>query len=370
MKKIGLIINPIAGMGGSVGLKGTDHVAEEALRRGAVPGSEKRAEAALSELLPFREELVITSYPGAMGGRLAEKMGFHTELLCCEERAETDAADTVRLAESLVKEGAELLLFAGGDGTARDIYRAVGAEPACVGIPAGVKIHSPVYAKNPQAAGKLAALWILGKVRACREQEVLDIDEDAYRAGRISTSLYGYLNVPLEQKFIQNRKAPTPLSDEAAIESIAYEVTDHMEPDVVYLVGAGTTTRGVMDKLGLPDTLIGVDVVENGKVLEQDAYGEKILSHIRGRRAKLILTITGGQGFLFGRGNQQLTPEVIRAVGKENMILIAAPSKLAALRGNPLLVDTPDRELNKELCGYYKVITGYKEYTVCQVAEP
>ena len=166
MKKIGLIINPIAGMGGSVGLKGTDHVAEEALRRGAVPGSEKRAEAALSELLPFREELVIASYPGAMGGRLAEKMGFHTELLCCEERAETDAADTVRLAESLVKEGAELLLFAGGDGTARDIYRAVGAEPACVGIPAGVKIHSPVYAKNPQAAGKLAALWILGKVRA------------------------------------------------------------------------------------------------------------------------------------------------------------------------------------------------------------
>ena len=136
----------------------------------------------------------------------------------------------------------------------------------------------------------------------------------------------------------------------------------------VYLVGAGTTTRGVMKKLGLPNTLIGVDVVENGKVLENDAYGERILSHIRGKRAKLILTVTGGQGFLFGRGNQQLTPEVIRTVGKENLIILATSSKLAELRGNPLLVDTGDDALNEELCGYYRVITGYKEYTVCRVA--
>ena len=207
-----------------------------------------------------------------------------------------------------------------------------------------------------------------GQLKRCEEKEVLDIDEDAYRSGHISTSLYGYLKVPAEQTLTQNRKAPTPLSDEAAIESIAYEVTDHMEPDVVYLVGAGTTTRGVMEKLGLPNTLIGVDVIENGKVLENDAYGERILSHIRGKRAKLILTVTGGQGFLFGRGNQQLTPAVIRAVGKENLVILATRSKLAELRGNPLQVDTDDAELNKELCGYYKVITGYKEYTVCQVA--
>lgn len=387
MKKIGLIINPVAGMGGSVGLKGTDHVVEEALRRGAVPGSEKRAETALRELLPYKDELLICTGAGHMGGELAQRMGFRTEVLpagtdtgAAKTPADTDilaasafcfataGSDTIALGKRLLNEQADLLLFAGGDGTARDIYQAVGTELVCVGIPAGVKIHSPVYAKNPGAAGKLAAMWMSGRIKRYEEKEVLDIDEDAYRSGHINTALYGYLKIPAERALTQNRKAPTPLSDEAAIESIAYEVTDHMEPDVVYLVRAGTTTRGVMKKLGLPNTLIGVDVVENGKVLENDAYGERILSHIRGKRAKLILTVTGGQGFLFGRGNQQLTPEVIRTVGKENLIILATSSKLAELRGNPLLVDTGDDALNEELCGYYRVITGYKEYTVCRVA--
>ena len=399
MKKIGLIINPVAGMGGSVGLKGTDHVVEEALRRGAVPGSEKRAETALRELLPYKDELLICTGAGHMGGELAQRMGFRTEVLPAgtdtgaadapvdaaisadlKTPADTDilaasafcfataGSDTIALGKRLLNEQADLLLFAGGDGTARDIYQAVGTELVCVGIPAGVKIHSPVYAKNPGAAGKLAAMWMSGRIKRYEEKEVLDIDEDAYRSGHINTALYGYLKIPAERALTQNRKAPTPLSDEAAIESIAYEVTDHMEPGVVYLVGAGTTTRGVMKKLGLPNTLIGVDVVENGKVLENDAYGERILSHIRGKRAKLILTVTGGQGFLFGRGNQQLTPEVIRTVGKENLIILATSSKLAELRGNPLLVDTGDDALNEELCGYYRVITGYKEYTVCRVA--
>lgn len=387
MKKIGLIINPVAGMGGSVGLKGTDHVVEEALRRGAVPGSEKRAETALRELLPYKDELLICTGAGHMGGELAQRMGFRTEVLpvgadtgAAKAPADADilaasafcfataGSDTIALGKRLLNEQADLLLFAGGDGTARDIYQAVGTELVCVGIPAGVKIHSPVYAKNPGAAGKLAAMWMSGRIKRYEEKEVLDIDEDAYRGGHINTALYGYLKIPAERALTQNRKAPTPLSDEAAIESIAYEVTDHMEPDVVYLVGAGTTTRGVMKKLGLPNTLIGVDVVENGKVLENDAYGERILSHIRGKRAKLILTVTGGQGFLFGRGNQQLTPEVIRTVGKENLIILATSSKLAELRGNPLLVDTGDDALNEELCGYYRVITGYKEYTVCRVA--
>ena len=387
MKKIGLIINPVAGMGGSVGLKGTDHVVEEALRRGAVPGSEKRAETALRELLPYKDELLICTGAGHMGGELAQRMGFRTEVLPAgtdtgAAKAPADAdilaasafcfatagSDTIALGKRLLNEQADLLLFAGGDGTARDIYQAVGTELVCVGIPAGVKIHSPVYAKNPGAAGKLAAMWMSGWIKRYEEKEVLDIDEDAYRSGHINTALYGYLKIPAERALTQNRKAPTPLSEEAAIECIPYEVTDHMEPDVVYLVGAGTTTRGVMKKLGLPNTLIGVDVVENGKVLENDAYGERILSHIRGKRAKLILTVTGGQGFLFGRGNQQLTPEVIRTVGKENLIILATSSKLAELRGNPLLVDTGDDALNEELCGYYRVITGYKEYTVCRVA--
>lgn len=271
MKKIGLIINPVAGMGGSVGLKGTDHVVEEALRRGAVPGSEKRAETALRELLPYKDELLVCTGAGHMGGELARRMGFRTEVFSAgKDTGAADApadtadtvisadlktpadidipaasafcfatagSDTIALGKRLLNEQADLLLFAGGDGTARDIYQAVGTELVCVGIPAGVKIHSPVYAKNPGAAGKLAAMWMSGWIKRYEEKEVLDIDEDAYRSGHINTALYGYLKIPAERALTQNRKAPTPLSDEAAIESIAYEVTDHMEPDVVYLVG-------------------------------------------------------------------------------------------------------------------------------------
>lgn len=413
MKKIGLIINPIAGMGGSVGLKGTDHVVEEAIRRGAVPMAEKRAEIALLELLPLRSQFTFYSCPGGMGGELAERMGFSVVLLdkpgeketeggaetgtgerenCAgngrsgegggakggdsaesgdrvESGGGTDAFDTIKLAKRCLEEQVDLILFAGGDGTARNIYEAVGLDAPCVGVPAGVKIHSPVYARNPKAAGQLTALWLQGKVSRTSEKEVLDIDEDEYREERINTRLYGYLTIPEERNLIQNRKAPTPLSDTAAIESIAYEVVDHMERDTFYLVGAGTTTRGIMHFLGLKNTLIGVDLIYNKKLVANDVYGDAILSFIKGRKTKLIVTITGGQGFLFGRGNQQLTPAVIREIGKENILILATKAKLAALGGSPLLVDTIDTELNHELCGFYRTITGFGEFTMCRVSD-
>lgn len=370
MKKVGLIINPIAGMGGSVGLKGTDCVVEEAIRRGAVPRAGERAGRALQELDSCKDQLVIYTYPGEMGGDLAEQMGFSVQLLKQEvaEDNKTTASDTASLAEQLLRERVDLILFAGGDGTARDVYRAVELQVPCVGIPAGVKIHSPVYAKNPTSAGRLAALWLTDKIHTATEEEVLDIDEEMYRRELINTKLYGYLMVPREKTLIQNRKAPTPVSDTAAIESIAYEVTDAMKPDTCYLIGAGTTTRGIMQMLGLKNTLIGVDLVCNKAVEANDIYGDGILKQIKGRKTKLVVTITGGQGFLFGRGNQQLTPEIIREIGKENIIILATKNKLADLGGRPLLVDTFDEELNLALCGYYRTITGYGEYTMCKVA--
>lgn len=380
MKKIGLIINPIAGMGGSVGLKGTDNVLNEALRRGAAPRAGERVKAALAEIISSEAELIIYTYPGNMGGTLAAQMGFITVLLDKQDSGQTEEGagdgnlqstgpkDTEQLAAQLLKEKVDLILFAGGDGTARDIYNAVELNAVCVGIPAGVKIHSPVYAKNPKSAGSLARLWISGKVRTTMEAEVLDIDEEAYRRETISTRLYGYLKIPMEKALTQNRKSPTPVSDTAAIEAISYEVTDHMEPDTFYLIGAGTTTRGIMQKLGLQNTLIGVDLIRNKELVADDIYGDGILSYIKGKKTKLIVTITGGQGYLFGRGNQQLTPEIIREIGKENIIILASKTKLAMLGGRPFLVDTFDEELNHTLCGYYRVITGYGEYTMCKVS--
>lgn len=375
MKKLGLLINPVAGMGGSVGLKGTDHMVEEAIRRGAKPRANDRVRQALKELLEIKNELEIVTCPGDMGEDTAKSMGFRTTVLHTGGRRslkdffDSSRTDTIVLSKAMEEAGVDLLLFAGGDGTARDIYEGVGTELPALGIPAGVKIHSPVYAKNPQSAGDLAKLWLTGKVTKTAEQEVLDIDEELYRQEIINTRLYGYLSVPLEHVFTQNRKAPTPLSETASIESIAHEIVEHMEEDTYYLIGAGTTTRGVMQMLGLKNTLIGVDLIRNKELVANDIYGDKILDFIKGKKTKLIVTVTGGQGFLFGRGNQQITPEVIREIGKENIIILATKAKIAEFHHQPFLVDTPDEELNKELCGYYRVITAYGEFTMCRVSE-
>lgn len=375
MKKLGLLINPVAGMGGSVGLKGTDHMVEEAIRRGAKPRANDRVRQALKELLEIKDELEIVTCPGDMGEDTAKSMGFRTTVLhtggrrSLKDLFDSSRTDTIVLSKAMEEAGVDLLLFAGGDGTARDIYEGVGTELPALGIPAGVKIHSPVYAKNPQSAGDLAKLWLTGKVTKTAEQEVLDIDEELYRQEIINTRLYGYLSVPLEHVFTQNRKAPTPLSETASIESIAHEIVEHMEEDTYYLIGAGTTTRGVMQMLGLKNTLIGVDLIRNKELVANDIYGDKILDFIKGKKTKLIVTVTGGQGFLFGRGNQQITPEVIREIGKENIIILATKAKIAEFHHQPFLVDTPDEELNKELCGYYRVITAYGEFTMCRVSE-
>ena len=345
MKTVGLIINPIAGLGGSVGLKGTDHVAQEALRRGAVPHAGERTCQALQALAQTAVPFQVVTWPGAMGGDAAQ-----SRLLPGAPQGEsTQGEDTQALAKALAAEGVDLILFAGGDGTARDVYNALGLSTPVLGIPAGVKIHSPVFGRSPRDAGRLAVLWLEQETGRTREEEVLDIDEELYRQGRINTRLYGYLTIPAQPGLTQSRKAPTPLSDAQAIRAIAFQVTDHMEPGVNYLIGAGTTTRGVMEVLGLPNTLIGVDLVRDGKLIASDLSGLDIPALLEGRPTKLVVTVTGGQGCLFGRGNQHLTPQVLRQVGQ------------------PLWVDTIDPDLNESLCGYYRVISGYGEFTLCRV---
>ena len=366
--KMGLIINPVAGMGGSVGLKGTDGKVEEALKRGAVPKANSRAEIALKELLSIKDDIIILTNSGKMGGDIASAMGFETQFF--SDTHNSTQEDTIELAKNIKKSGARLLLFAGGDGTARDIYTAVGTEMTALGIPAGVKIHSPVYAKSPKAAGALAKIYLEGKENHTKELEVLDINEELYRNSVLSTTLFGYLTVPYKKIYTQNRKSPTPVTEKNSIRSIGIKIVSEMEDDTYYLIGAGTTTRGIMEELGLDYTLIGVDIVKDKKLIAKDLYGSQIIDIIKGKKAKLVLTVTGGQGFLFGRGNQQLTPEVIKEIGKENIIITATQEKMMNLRGEPILVDTGDAELDKSLEGYYKVISGYHESVISKVAAP
>lgn len=366
-RKLGLIVNPVAGLGGSVGLKGSDGMVEEALSRGAVPQSGNRAKAALQELLSMKDSLTVYTGPGAMGGDLVHELGFDCVVSEAAGVKNTTAEDTRVISLWLQDQGMDLILFAGGDGTARDLCATAREGAVFLGIPAGVKIHSPVYARSPVSAGRLAALYLQGQVDAVVESDVLDIDEEQYRQEIINTRLYGTLRIPGEPEYTQCRKCSSGASEEETVAAIAEFVADKMERDTYYLIGAGTTTRAVMRELELENTLIGVDLVYNYDLVANDIYGGQILEYIGDKPAKLVVTVTGGQGFLFGRGNQQLTPEVLRRVGRENIIILATKEKILKLRGQPLLVDTGDAELDQYLSGYHFVVCDYNETIVCKV---
>jgi len=272
------------------------------------------------------------------------------------------------------------LLFAGGDGTARDIYRAVGnrsrhspgQEIPVLGIPAGVKIHSAVFAANPTSAGELARLYLQGQVSSLKEAEVMDIDETAYRQGIVSAKLHGYLRIPFRRRLIQSAKTPSGPGEEEAMRAIACDVTDDMEDRCLYIIGPGATTRAITAGLGLSKTLVGVDVITarspgRGELTAADVSEPQLLQLIEPPNAKIIVTPIGGQGHIFGRGNQQLSPRVIDKVGAHNIIIVSTPEKLHSLYGRPLWVDTGDRTIDRILAGHIQVVTGYNERVVYRV---
>jgi len=361
-RKLGLVVNPIAGIGGRVGLKGSDgvEIQKKALVLGAVPQSLNRAVQALERVTLIKDDLKIVTYPTKMGEDAAKECGFAPIVIGSIKKDETTAEDTVNAAEEMLRLDVDLLLFAGGDGTAKDIYTAIGEEIVVLGIPAGVKVHSAVFAVSSRSAGDLAVLYFQKRC-GIREAEVMDVDEEALRQGIVSAKLYGYLRIPFEKRLIQGVKTPSSGGD---MEAIACEVVDRMKGDYLYVIGPGTTTRAIASKLGLNKTLVGVDVVSKGKLVSIDVNEVQLLKHLRKRNAKIIITPIGGQGYIFGRGNQQISPEVIKKVGKDNIIVVATPEKINSLRGRPFLVDTGDRAVDRMLSGYIKVITGYNEEIV------
>ena len=369
MKRLGLIVNPVAGMGGRVGLKGTDgrETLKKAKALGAVSTAPSRAVEALVRLAPLKDSMEIVTYPNEMGENEVRKAGFEPTVIGEITPGNTTSKDTVAAASEMMGLNVDLILFAGGDGTARDIHKAVDGKVPVLGIPAGVKIQSGVFAINPARAGDVAARFMRGDLTTVQELEVMDIDEEAYRDNRLSARLYGYLRVPYEEALVQGSKEATGGSEEISLEAIASEVVEGMEEDTLYVIGPGTTTRPIAEELGLEKTLLGVDVVENGRLVASDVNEEALLGLIEGRKTKIIVTVIGGQGFIFGRGNQQISPEVIRRVGAENLIIVASPGKLAALKGRTLLVDTGDPEVDEKLSGYRKVVIGYARRSVYKV---
>jgi predicted polyphosphate/ATP-dependent NAD kinase len=369
-KRLGLIVNPVAGIGGRVGLKGSDgaEIQRMAFELGAVPEALQRAIQALERLEPGNDELEVVTYPGEMGEDAARAGGFEPTVIGCIKPGETTPDDTIKAAREMLRLKVNLLLFAGGDGTARDIYNGVEEQMPVLGIPAGVKIHSAVFATSPRGAGDVAALYLQGRVSSLREAEVMDIDEEAFRQGVVSARLYGYLQIPFERRLVQSAKMPSSPGEQAAQQAIAHDVVSRMEGGLLYIIGPGTTTRAIASRLGLSKTLIGVDVVTGGELVAADVNESRLLELLEGRKAKIIVTPIGGQGYIFGRGNQQISPQVIRQVGRENVIVVGTPGKIHSLRGMPLRVDTGDRGMDEMLSGYIMVLTGYDERIVYKVS--
>lgn len=370
--RLGLIVNAYAGLGGSVALKGSDDAVAEALARGAQAMAPTRVLQALQSMLtalPQAQPVQVFSGSGELGADLAQQLGLPTEIVYQAATVPSSAADTRALARALVAAEVDLLLFAGGDGTARDIAAVVPEQQLVLGIPAGVKIHSGVYAISPTAAGKVVAALISGQLTSVLPADVMDIDEVAFRAGTVRARRYAEMLVPAELRYVQAVKMGGKESDELVLADIAAEVIERMQPDHLYVMGSGSTIDFIMTELGLPNTLLGVDVVCNGQLLAADVTAQQLLTLLQqqGFPATLVVTVIGGQGHIFGRGNQQLSPAVIRHIGKHNLWVVASKGKLQALGQRPLLVDTGDPHLDQALAGVQRVITGYHDEVLVRV---
>ncbi len=362
--RIGLIINPIAGMGGRVGLKGTD--GEETLRKalelGAEPKAAERARQALNQLIRLDVEWV--TWGGDMGENLFKEMDFRYTVLGSPKQEKTTSKDTREAAKAMLETGVSLIIFVGGDGTAVDIVESVDKLIPVLGIPSGVKMYSAVFAVTPRAASELIRGFVKSETSSA-EREVMDIDEEAYRMGRLEASLKGYAVTPFKSSLILSEKIAGSVADEDLMKaSIADRVVEEMNPGALYILGPGSTVKAITERLGIKKTLLGVDLVRDGELVALDVNEKTILEYL-GNESWIIVSPLGGQGSLFGHGNQQISPNIIRKVGIDNIIIVSTSVKLQGL--NWLVVDTGDPDLDERLRGYRRVITSLHETRLVRV---
>jgi len=373
---VGFIVNPLAGIGGPLGFKGSDGAyAVRALMMGAKPVSPRRAEAFIdafsSEARRRGLHVEILAPPGLMGYDEASKAAGVldvTEAPCTPRGVwPTTAHDTRRCARYMESAGVDILVFVGGDGTARDVYESVDKRLPVLGVPAGVKVYSAVFAVNPVEAARVVADYLEGR-RGLEERPVVDIDEDEYRRGRLVLRVYGYMLVPGGEGVVPSSKAHASYSgvDEIA-EFFAEEL---VEPCTLLVLGPGETVARIAERLGAPKTLLGVDVYHDGRIVARDVDEETLYRIVRehrerGGRTLIVVSPVGGQGFILGRGNQQISPRIVKLVGRDNIVVVASEDKLRSL--DSLRVDTGDREVDEMLRGYIRVLTGYGRWRLARV---
>jgi predicted polyphosphate/ATP-dependent NAD kinase len=376
MLTIGLLINPYAGIGGPMALKGSDNVdVASLLAAGAQCLATKRAGITLAGLEAVNASIQWLAAPSNMGESLLRQCGYSVQVvgeLKAELQAEkTCAKDTERLALQLAEAGVDLLLFVGGDGTAANVFNGLQAggqnQQLVLGIPAGVKMHSGVYTISPQAAAEIITALIQQEPVSTAVQEVRDIDEQALRAGKLNSRYHGELLVPNDLRYVQQVKNTTRLNEEALQLEIAAGIVDDMDNETLYIIGCGTTPKAIMDELGLPNTLLGIDVILGRELIAMDVTAiqlEALLDQYTYHSVNLLITAIGGQGHIIGRGNQQLSAKVLSKIGKQNTRVLLTPRKLAEFEQRPLLMDSGDSSLDQQWAGLMTIYTGYQQTAV------
>ena len=364
--RIGFLVNPIAGMGGSVGLKGTEgrETRDEAFRRGAVKSSPLKSSSALTSVRQRELEIEWLTCAGEMGRDELEACGLSSQVIY-ESRKESSGQDTVAAVKKFVEAKADLVVFAGGDGTARDVLEAADKEVPILGIPTGVKMQSAVFLNRPEDLGDTLMTFVGSRVT--KEAEVLDVNEEAFRKGIVDAKLYGIALVPDDASHLQSSKMSyhSGTADDEAAE-IGQYIADTMEEGVLYIVGPGSTTAAIAKAIGQEKTLLGTDAYLNkNRVVCDGGEVELVRALDEGKRARIVVSPIGAQGFFFGRGNQQISAKVIRQIGTKNIIIVSTPTKLRSTRS--LRVDTGDGELDRLLRGRVKVVTGYKRRKLVDV---
>ena len=353
--RIGFLVNPIAGMGGRVALKGTDGQFAEAVRRGATPVSIFRATTALQSMRDL--PVLFFTCSGEMGENAFRESGIKDYRIICRCPSRSSAEDTRRACHDFMNEGVSLILFCGGDGTARDVFSVVEDHIPILGIPAGVKMYSAVFGVNPVACAEIVTHL---NEAVLRDSEVVDVDEEAYRSGVLATRVYGFARVPvLPLKAQIGKQVFEEPDEELAKKAIALFFSEILCDDTLYILGAGTTTAEIASSLGIEKTLLGIDVIKGKALLARDADERTLLSFLsHGEKAKIVVSPLGAQGFIFGRGTQTVSPAVLNQVGVENVIVVATPHKLQETR--VLYVDTGDEALDQAFGDSVLVISGYR----------
>ena len=370
--KLGFIVNPIAGMGGKVGLKGTDSVLKEAIAKGAEPLAPKRATEFLQKLKESAAGRVfeVSTCPGIMGEEEAKVASFTAQVLPMRIGKETSAEDTKAAVKLLVRASVDLIVFVGGDGTARDVFDAMQGckEVSVLGVPSGVKMYSGIFAINPADAVDVVVAFAEKRAEVT-ELEVMDSDEKAIRGDTFNVKLYGFLKGPFLPAHIQGSKQVSleTVDEKDNQMAIARFIVEEMPAGATWILGPGTTVKCIADLLDIDKTVLGVDIYKRGKVI-LDVNEKRILKEVEDwENTWIILSPIGHQGILLGRGNQQISPEIVKRVGRERILVMATKSKLQSIEGNVLRVDTDDAETDEMLRGYGRVVTDYREWRLVQI---